>query len=137
MDRASKLGIKDKVNWISWLARDELPFVYANHHVLLFPSLHDSSGNVVLEALSQGLVVICLDIGGPAEIVDKSCSIVVKTRARKYASVVADLCTAIMQVEGDAVERNAMRRAAIDRARNMLWSKVVSSAWLIFSIDKL
>jgi glycosyltransferase involved in cell wall biosynthesis len=33
--------------------------------VLLFPSLHDEASWVVVEALSQGLPVLCLDHGGP------------------------------------------------------------------------
>ena len=42
---------------------------YQTHDLFVYPSLHDSSGNVVLEALSFGLPVVCLDLGGPAQIV--------------------------------------------------------------------
>ena len=51
-------------------ARARSAELYRRHHALLYPSLHDSSGNVVLEALFHGLPVVCLDLGGPAEIVD-------------------------------------------------------------------
>src|SRR5262249_17128782 len=47
----------------------ELFELYDTHSLLLFPSLHDSGGFVVLEALSHGLPVVCLDLGGPREIV--------------------------------------------------------------------
>jgi glycosyltransferase involved in cell wall biosynthesis len=33
--------------------------------VLLFPSLHDEAGWVVVEATASGLPVLCLDVGGP------------------------------------------------------------------------
>ena len=33
--------------------------------VLLFPSLRDGGGAVVVEAMAAGLPVVCLDVGGP------------------------------------------------------------------------
>ena len=38
--------------------------LFGSHDLFLFPSLHDSGGFVVLEALSHGLPVVCLDLGG-------------------------------------------------------------------------
>jgi glycosyltransferase involved in cell wall biosynthesis len=37
--------------------------------VLLFPSFHDSGGWVVAEALRVGCPVLCLDLGGPPNLV--------------------------------------------------------------------
>lgn len=65
---AVKLGIEPIVRFISWVPHDKMSQLYDEHDLLLFPSLHDSSGNVVVEALSRGRPVICLDIGGPAAI---------------------------------------------------------------------
>jgi glycosyltransferase involved in cell wall biosynthesis len=43
----------------------------ADCHVLLHPSLHDSGGMVVTEAMAAGRPVICLNLGGPAlQVVD-------------------------------------------------------------------
>jgi glycosyltransferase involved in cell wall biosynthesis len=52
-----------------WLPQEKLFEQYQTHDLLVYPSLHDSSGNAVLEALSFGLPVVCLDLGGPAQIV--------------------------------------------------------------------
>jgi glycosyltransferase involved in cell wall biosynthesis len=36
---ANNLGIEEKIDWIPWLDRKELPAIYADHDVFLFPSL--------------------------------------------------------------------------------------------------
>ena len=43
--------------------RTELEEHYLTADVLLFPSLRDSGGMVVLEALAHGLPVLCTDLG--------------------------------------------------------------------------
>lgn len=67
--QALGLGCVGDIEWIEWVPREELQEIYSSHHLFLFPSLHDSSGNVVLEAMSRGLPVICLNCGGPAAVV--------------------------------------------------------------------
>jgi len=61
---AKNLGVGERVEWLHWVDRKELPALYVAHDVFLFPSLHDSGGMVVLEAMSYGLPIVCLDLGG-------------------------------------------------------------------------
>lgn len=46
-------------------ARDEL---FRQAHFLVFPSLRDSGGTALLEAVERGLPVLTFDLGGPGEI---------------------------------------------------------------------
>jgi glycosyltransferase involved in cell wall biosynthesis len=62
---AERLGVDDRVRFLGWKTRNEVLTMMANADVLLFPSLHDEAGFVVVEALSVGLPVVCLDLGGP------------------------------------------------------------------------
>nr|NJM03239.1 glycosyltransferase family 4 protein [Desulfobacula sp.] len=87
--QAQELGIASKTEWIPWLSKQDLIKLYQTHHLFLFPSLHDSGGMVVLEALAQGLPVVCLDLGGPGVIIDGSCGIKVPV-ASKYQDEVID-----------------------------------------------
>jgi glycosyltransferase involved in cell wall biosynthesis len=51
---------------IPWMPREELPKVYQEHDVLVFPTLGDSFGFVALEAMSFGLPVIATtSVGAP------------------------------------------------------------------------
>jgi glycosyltransferase involved in cell wall biosynthesis len=75
---ARDLDIEANVEWLGWVPRDQLRAIYSSHDVFLFPSLHDSSGNAVLEAMTAGVPVVCLNLGGPAAIVDAFSGITVE-----------------------------------------------------------
>lgn len=95
-------------------------------HCFLFPSLHDSSGNVVLEAQAYGLPVICLDIGGPVTLVSPETAIAVATRDLGEAGVVHGLAGALEQLAANENLRLAMARAASIRATtSMTWASRV------------
>lgn len=68
-----ELGIAHAVTWRGWLDRAAVMKSYAEHDLFLFPSLHDSSGNVILEAAANGLQVLCFDLGGPGMIAEDVC----------------------------------------------------------------
>jgi glycosyltransferase involved in cell wall biosynthesis len=121
---AANLGLDDAITWISHLERPGVMRAYARHDVFLFPSLHDSSGNVVLEALSCGVPVVCLDAGGPAVLVDPSCGF--KVRPGDPEQVVEDLARALDELARDPALRRAMGQAAADRARDdFSWTQQV------------
>jgi glycosyltransferase involved in cell wall biosynthesis len=126
---AEELGIAGNVRWISWLPQRELMATYRNYDALLFPSLHDSSGNVVLEAMARGLPVVCLELGGPAELVNSSCGWVVPVVGRREDTVVAALAAAIKELCGDDKELHRLRDGALARAREFQWTPLVARVW--------
>jgi glycosyltransferase involved in cell wall biosynthesis len=63
---AAELGLDDRIDFLGWQERDEvLRLMRESADVLVFPSLHDEAGMVVVEAGASGLPVVCLDRGGP------------------------------------------------------------------------
>ena len=78
-----KLNLTDRVHFLGRKPREEVLKIYSSYHVFLFPSLHDSGAFVVIEAMAQGLPVICLDCGGPAISVVEGCGIRVPLGRRK------------------------------------------------------
>lgn len=63
------LGLRNRVRFLGWHERSSVVEALASADALLFPSLHDSAGWTVAEAISVGTPVICLDRGGPAYLV--------------------------------------------------------------------
>jgi glycosyltransferase involved in cell wall biosynthesis len=57
-----------KAIFTGFLSQADLARVYASSDALVFPSITDTFGNVVLEAQACGLPVIVTDKGGPREL---------------------------------------------------------------------
>jgi glycosyltransferase involved in cell wall biosynthesis len=121
---AVELGVDAAVTWMPQMERAAVMRAYLRHDTFLFPSLHDSSGNVVLEALSCGLPVICLDAGGPAVLVDPSCGF--KVRPGEPSQVVEDLARALHALASRPALAEAMGEAARHHARDHYsWARQV------------
>ena len=121
---ARRLGIDAAVTWIPWLERDAVLQVYPRHDVFLYPSLHDSSGNAVLEALAGGLPVVCLELGGPGELVDDACG--VRVVAGESGQVVRGLARALGALADEPRLLRRMSASAMRRARSQFsWRRQI------------
>ena len=110
---ADKLGIADRVTFHGHLSRDEVFEWYCRSHVFLFPSFREPSGNVVFEAMSQGLPVITSTVGGPGYVVEESCGISVtpddpESYATRLAEAIAELADHPERIT--ALSAGALRR---------------------------
>jgi glycosyltransferase involved in cell wall biosynthesis len=97
---AVDLGISDRLKFWGLVPREEVLTKLGQCSVLVHPSLHDSGGWVPLEAMAAGRPIICLDLGGPSQLVTSDIGI--KVPANNPAQAVRDLA-------------NAMRRLATDK----------------------
>jgi glycosyltransferase involved in cell wall biosynthesis len=96
-----QLGLENVVEWAGWRTQPELEQHYRAADLLLFPSMRDSGGMVVLEALAHGLPVLCTNLGGPGQIVNDTCGRAVPTSglnheqlADKFAQALCELLDA-------------------------------------------
>lgn len=62
---AGELGVADRVRFTGLLPRQEVFALLGRSRALIHPSLHESGGFVVLEAMAAGTPVLCVDAGGP------------------------------------------------------------------------
>jgi glycosyltransferase involved in cell wall biosynthesis len=120
---AQRLDVAAQLSFTGQLPQREVMARLAAADALLFPSLHDSGGMAVLEAMACGLPTICLDLGGPAITVTPECGIVVSTAGADQAAVVARLADAVAALERDEALRLAMGQAALARARELSWDR--------------
>ena len=122
---AKHLGVAERVTFIDRIPQNELFRRYTDFDVLLFPSLHDSGGNVVIESLSFGLPVICLDLGGPSCFVDETCGVIVPAHDASEAEIVGALATALKSIFLDPVGHRQLCQNALLRAGALTWEKQV------------
>ncbi len=121
---ANQLSIDHCVTWRGWVPHIDMGPLYDAHDLFLFPSLHDSSGNVVLEALTRALPVVCLNLGGPAQIVDPTCGRIIA--AETESGAVSGITTALCEFAAQPDVTCTLSLGATRRARDFLWPQVIS-----------
>jgi glycosyltransferase involved in cell wall biosynthesis len=122
---AKELEIEDQVHWPGAMPRDQVLKAYSQHDVFLFPSLHDSGGMVVLEALSAGLPVICLDLGGPGQMVDITCGRVIPTDGCSEDDVVRGLSESLSELASNPEYLATLAEGAHARASELSFEHLI------------
>jgi glycosyltransferase involved in cell wall biosynthesis len=113
---ATESGLSSRVTFSPKIPRAQVLREIYDYDVFLFPSLHDSGGFAVLEAMAAGLPVICLDAGGPAISVTDGCGFRVPMNRR--TQVVKDLAERIRYYDENrecVVEHGANARARVEQ----------------------
>ena len=109
-----RLGIREKVTFTGELPwRDGLKQFQAAD-VLVHPSLHDSGGFVLLEAMEMHKPVVCLKLGGPGVYVNDTTGFAIE--ARSIPQVIDDLAAAMRQLAVDPALRKRLGDAGHQRA---------------------
>lgn len=101
---------------------------YRQADLFVFPSLHDSSGNVVLEAMTFGLPVICFDLGGPP-IIAGDAAIAVNVDDADHEEACRRLAAAIRGLRDDPGHRARLAQAALRRAETLSWEHAVRAGY--------
>jgi glycosyltransferase involved in cell wall biosynthesis len=113
--RARELGIADDVVLRGNLPHAEALRVMHSAHVFLFPSF-EGAGMVVPEAMAAGNPVVCLDFGGPGEMVGDERGIAVALQATPEDTARA-LAGALLDLARDEQRRLGFAQRALEWAR--------------------
>ena len=114
---AARLGVARNVEFVGQLPQAKLGPYYQDADVFVFPALRDSGGSGLLEAMSRGVPVVCLDWGGPGEMVDDASGI--KIAVSNPAETVQGLKRALEELYDDPQQRQSLGVAGWKRARSM------------------
>ncbi len=116
---ARKLEVEKYIKWYGWMSKDEARKVVSESDVFVITSLRDLTSTVLLEALSAGKPVVCLDHCGFSDVVDETCGIKVKVGSSK--SVIEGFAGAIKRLE-DSDYRYRLSVGALKRAQAYIWN---------------
>jgi glycosyltransferase involved in cell wall biosynthesis len=116
-------NLRGNVEFVPRVPQNILFKLYGSHDLLLFPSLHDSGGFVVLEALSRGLPVMCLDLGGPKDMVTPDSGVVIKNNGQNTAQIAAKMAVEISRLLASPERLTALSAGAVSRAREFILAR--------------
>ena len=121
-DLARELHLEKQVEFCGQKTRGEVLRIYRDHDAFLYPSLHDSGGFTLIEAMASGLPPICLDCGGPGLAVTSESGLKIGLGRRSH--VIGKLAEAIDQYAADPGLRVRHGQQARERIRAEYdWSK--------------
>lgn len=108
---------------------------YNTSDIFIFPSLHDSSGTVILEALNSGLPTICLKTGGPLFLLTKDCPTIVDCVNMTQEAVVNGLARMLTNLASDSVFYEDCSKWSLRRINELTWSGIVRKAYYLIEED--
>ncbi len=97
--KAEELGVSGEVDFLGQQSREEVWRAIAGARALVFSSIRDTSGNVVLEAMGLRCPVICFLHQGVAMMTDDSCAI--RVEPREWQAAVAGFARAMTTLGQD------------------------------------
>ena len=100
-----------------WRPRSEVLELMASCDLFLFAGLRDGGGQVIVEAMSMGKPVVCLDIGGPAIHVSGDTGI--KVAATTPETSVTELAAAVERLYAEPELRQEMGTTARTRVEEI------------------
>jgi glycosyltransferase involved in cell wall biosynthesis len=119
---ADELGIGSRVHFLGQLAQSDYAARMRTSVALLLPSLYESGGAVVLEAMASAKPVIATRWGGPADYLDASCGILVEPES--HASLVTGFAHGMQRLIDSPEAARSMGAAGRERAlRDFDWQR--------------
>lgn len=129
MNVAESANVAERVEWIPTVAFEEMWKEYRACVGLVFPSLHDSGGMVVLEAMANSIPVICLDLGGPGSMVNSTCGMALPTYQRSESQIVEELAGLIVRLISDSEMQRRLAEGARKRAHELSWDAAAEAVY--------
>jgi glycosyltransferase involved in cell wall biosynthesis len=107
---AFRLAVDQHVFFRGSVSSHEVVQELARSHIYLFPSLREGGVWSLMEAMSVGLPVICIDASGMATITDDTCAVRVPPTSQEQ--IIEGLAAALVHLAGSPEEREKLGRNA-------------------------
>jgi glycosyltransferase involved in cell wall biosynthesis len=118
---AKSLKLNNRVEFLGQVPSENMTALFQNSDALVFTSLRDSFGSVVLEAMSNGLPIVALNHQGIQAFVPEDASL--KVPVKSPSQVIDDLAKAFETLGTNPESLPAMSKAALAFAEQQTWRR--------------
>ena len=102
--------LQENIKMLGAISHAEIVEEFKLADIFAFPSLRDTSGAIVLEAMATGLPSVCIDHQGGGVMIDDNCGL--KIKSANIESMTSSLADAIRRLIDDPELRDNMGRSA-------------------------
>lgn len=121
--QASELGLKDRIEFVGKVSYEEMQHLYSSSDVFVFPSLRETTGTVLFEAMVNSLPIVTFDQNGAALLVDNNCGIKVNV-IDDLSKIKNNFAIALCKVIDDPKLRSSMgHNARLKIIENYTWEQ--------------
>jgi len=113
---ARDLGLGDAVVFTGFVDKEDLPKFYSAAFLFIFPSLHESYGLPILEAMACGCPVITSNVFAMPEMAEDAAILV-----NPYN--INEIVDAMHEVLTNSSLREELRKKGIERAKKFSWRR--------------
>jgi glycosyltransferase involved in cell wall biosynthesis len=118
-DLARSLGLGNRVEFLGRVPHETMEALFQSCDALVFTSLRDSFGSVVLEAMSYGLPAVALNHQGMRAFVPDDAAL--KVSVNSPEQVINDLADAFDLLGSNTQLKQSMSKAALSFAESQTW----------------
>lgn len=121
--KAVMLSLKDKVHFAGNVSYENMQRFYRQADVFVFPSLRETTGTVLFEAMSSGLPIISFDQNGAQMLIDHTCGIRVRIDV-PLKQIMEEFAQAIIEMIDKPEKRKQLGRNAYDKiVSQYIWER--------------
>jgi glycosyltransferase involved in cell wall biosynthesis len=118
-----RLNFENRIYWTGWLPKEKAHKIMIDSHLMCITSLKDLTSTVLLEALSFGLPVICIDHCGFSNVINKDCGIKIPIDFPRKLTFSFSKAIEVFYLNEDF--RLKLANGAIKRAADFSWSEKI------------
>lgn len=105
--KVKKLGLESKVEFVGQVPYTEMQWLYQTSDIFVFPSLRETTGTVLFEAMANGLPIVTFDQNGAALLVDDSCGFRINVK-QNISNIKHDFTMALKKLIDDPIKSKKM-----------------------------
>ena len=112
--QAESLNIQNKVEFLGKISYEKMKEAYISSDIFVFPSLRETTGTVLFEAMSSGLPVITFNQNGADILIDDTCGRKIDIN-QNLEGIIKDFASSITELVDDASMRRKLGAEAYKR----------------------
>ena len=116
---AEQKQFQDKIILTGFVADEDMPVLYSEAEIFIYPSLYEGFGLPVLEAMQCGTAVVCSDNSSLPEVAGEAAKYITGKNEAETAKALSDLYY-------DAALRTKLQTQGLERAKLFSWKNTVN-----------